>query len=224
MNCKLLGAQRRGKQQPLQLLFSICIYSRNWIGYTLQIAISMKPKGKKNQFLSYLNIPKWVESDRYVSGQEVKKCNTRTVCVIFSLLPAIILIPQFITAGTKLYATGNPGENATLTCEALGGLWDQGGLQLSLLRGSGLKELAEQAINAKGSNQPSKSSKEPVDFIGRGQTPFDERIQTILPGKDPRYHLTAGVDPRNPYAAMVRLTITGEQTIVLLIFLILQFY
>lgn len=119
-----------------------------------------------------------------------------------------------MAAGTKLYATGNPGENATLTCEALGGLSIPGGLQLTLLRGSGLKELAEQAINAKGSFLPSTliadSPVESSTFDEREKPPFSERIETILPDMDPRYHLTAGPDPRNPYAAMVRLRITSE--------------
>ncbi|CUT99372.1 cell adhesion molecule [Echinococcus multilocularis] len=131
-----------------------------------------------------------------------------------SLLPSIILLPQFVAAGTKLYATGNPGENATLTCEALGGLSIPGGLQLTLLRGSGLKELAEQAISAKGSFPPSTLiSDSPVESSTfaeeRERLPFSERIETILPDMDPRYHLIAGPDPRNPYAAMVRLTITN---------------
>ncbi|KAM7539319.1 hypothetical protein Aperf_G00000049605 [Anoplocephala perfoliata] len=136
---------------------------------------------------------------------------------IGSLLPAIILLPQFVAAGTKLYATGNPGENATLTCEALGGLSIPGGMQLTLLRGSGLKELAEQAISAKGAIPPptliGDSNMESPEFLDeRQKSPLSERIETILPDMDPRYHLTAGPDPRNPYAAMVRLTITGNTT------------
>ncbi|VDM27590.1 unnamed protein product [Hydatigera taeniaeformis] len=132
-----------------------------------------------------------------------------------SLLPAIILLPKFVAAGTKLYATGNPGENATLTCEALGGLSIPGGLQLTLLRGSGLKDLVEQAISGKGSISPSTlvadSPTEPSAFgESREKPPFSERIETILPDMDPRYHLTAGPDPRNPYAAMVRLWISSE--------------
>uniref|UniRef100_A0A5K3FQW2 Ig-like domain-containing protein n=1 Tax=Mesocestoides corti TaxID=53468 RepID=A0A5K3FQW2_MESCO len=133
-----------------------------------------------------------------------------------SMLPAIILLPKFVAAGTKLYATGNPGENATLTCEALGGLSTPGGLQLTLLRGSGLKELADQIITAKGTLQHSTLSDvatlESRPFLGSGdreKVPFDERIETIRPDMDPRYHLMSGPDPRNPYAAMVRLTITN---------------
>lgn len=60
--------------------------------------------------------------------------------------------PQFIAAGTKLYAAGSPGDNATLTCEAFGGLSKAGGLKLTLLRGSGLKELADYA-NKWGNNK-----------------------------------------------------------------------
>ena len=141
--------------------------------------------------------------------------NSWPILLFSSLLPAIILLPQFVTAGTKLYATGNPGENVTLSCEALGGLSILGGLQLSLLRGPGLKKLAEQTISAKGSLQPSnhisETTKETVKFPEEMEKPpFSERIETIRPNMDPRYHLTAGPDPRNPYAAMIRLTITGK--------------
>ncbi len=155
-----------------------------------------------------------------------------TIC--FSLLPAIVLHPQFVAAGTKLYATGYPGENATLTCEALGGLSIPGGLQLSLLRGAGLKALAEQAISAKGgvngapnTPRPPPSSVSPylntppttsttssmtttTTTSGFGDNDAGDRIEVIRTGMDPRYELTAGPDPRNPYAAMIRLTITSE--------------
>uniref|UniRef100_A0A158QCM6 Ig-like domain-containing protein n=3 Tax=Hymenolepis diminuta TaxID=6216 RepID=A0A158QCM6_HYMDI len=132
---------------------------------------------------------------------------------IGSLLPAIILMPQFIAAGTKLFATGYPGENATLTCEALGGLHMNGGFNLTLLRGSGLKELAEQAITAKGTVAPptfiSNSAVESSDYLDeRPEFSFSKSIEVISNKTNDRYRLTSGPDPRNPYAAMVRLTIT----------------
>ncbi|KAM3181075.1 hypothetical protein ACTXT7_015068 [Hymenolepis weldensis] len=130
-----------------------------------------------------------------------------------NLLPAIILMPQFIAAGTKLFATGYPGENATLTCEALGGLHMNGGFNLTLLRGSGLKELAEQAITAKGTIAPptfiSNSAVESSDYLDeRPEFSFSKSIEVISNKTNDRYRLTSGPDPRNPYAAMVRLTIT----------------
>lgn len=136
----------------------------------------------------------------------------------FSLLPAIVLYPQFVAAGTKLYATGYPGENATLTCEALGGLSIPGGLQLSLLRGVGLKDLAEQAISqTQGghatdvqSATPSTSTLTYQEEGGPIKPGHLDRIEVIRPGIDPRYHLTAGPDPKNPYAAMIKLTITSR--------------
>ncbi|KAL7057903.1 hypothetical protein AAHC03_016995 [Spirometra sp. Aus1] len=162
-----------------------------------------------------------------------------------STLPAIVMHPQFIAAGTKLYATGYPSENATLSCEAFGGLSIPGGLQLRLLRGPGLKELAEYnslksaQINRRPSMQdallgsppdgapPSSTSSStfynPQNYPSSGvesteenrlldsrvaQQRLGDRIEVIRPGMDPRYHLTAGPDPKNPYAAQIRLTIS----------------
>ncbi|VDO05772.1 unnamed protein product [Rodentolepis nana] len=132
---------------------------------------------------------------------------------IGSLLPAIILMPQFIAAGTKLYATGYPGDNATLTCEALGGLHMNGGFNLTLLRGSGLKELAEQTSTAKKTISPagflSNNVGETSDYLDeRPEFAFSKSIEVISNKTNDRYRLTSGPDPRNPYAAMVRLTIT----------------
>ncbi|CAL8084774.1 unnamed protein product [Calicophoron daubneyi] len=58
-----------------------------------------------------------------------------------SVLPEVVLRPRFIKSGTRLQASGYPGENATLSCEAYGGLANPRGLQIRLLRGSGLPKL-----------------------------------------------------------------------------------
>ncbi|VDK86990.1 unnamed protein product [Dibothriocephalus latus] len=155
--------------------------------------------------------------------------------------------PQFIAAGTKLYATGYPSENASLSCEAFGGLSIPGGLQLRLLRGPGLKELAEyNSLKSAQINRPPPpmarallgtepdvaSTSSTSNFYGSSKYPasgadtteenrlldsrlaqqrLGDRIEIIRPGMDPRYHLTAGPDPKNPYAAQIRRRLFDKQ-------------
>ncbi|CAH8650553.1 unnamed protein product [Heterobilharzia americana] len=58
-----------------------------------------------------------------------------------SILPNVVLKPRFVRSGTHLRANGYPGENCSLTCEAYGGLPNEMGLRVRLLKGPGVKKL-----------------------------------------------------------------------------------
>ncbi|KAF5405904.1 hypothetical protein PHET_00646 [Paragonimus heterotremus] len=66
-----------------------------------------------------------------------------------SVFPEVVLRPRFIKTGTHLQASGYPGENCTLTCEAYGGLSNPNGLRIRFLRGSGVPKLIELLTGSK---------------------------------------------------------------------------
>ncbi|VDP68354.1 unnamed protein product [Echinostoma caproni] len=66
-----------------------------------------------------------------------------------SILPDVIMNPRIIKYGTQLHATGYPGENATLTCEAYGGLDNPQGLRIHFLRGPNVPRLIKSLGSAR---------------------------------------------------------------------------
>ncbi|CAH8649611.1 unnamed protein product [Schistosoma curassoni] len=58
-----------------------------------------------------------------------------------SILPDVVLRPRFVRSGTNLKASGYPGESCRLTCEAYGGLPNEMGLRVRLLKGPGVNKL-----------------------------------------------------------------------------------
>lgn len=69
--------------------------------------------------------------------------------MLFSVLPDVIMKPRIIKYGTNLHAAGYPGENATLTCEAYGGLDDPRGLRIHFLRGPNVPRLIKSLGSAR---------------------------------------------------------------------------
>ncbi|CAH8493074.1 unnamed protein product [Dicrocoelium dendriticum] len=74
-----------------------------------------------------------------------------------SVFPEIVLRPRFIRSGTHLQASGYPGHNATLTCEAYGGLLNSHGLRIRLLRGTGVPRLIRLLTGSRHRLYPSES-------------------------------------------------------------------
>ncbi|OON20417.1 immunoglobulin domain protein [Opisthorchis viverrini] len=164
-----------------------------------------------------------------------------------SVFPDVVLRPRFIKSGTQLQASGFPGQNATLACEAFGGLSNPQGLRLRLLRGNGVPELINLLTGSKqikqdrlsegystdmspGLPKPGAESTDSVRFRpgptvqrdslfknpnipGADYVPEhdytamfeNDSLELVLPGIDPRYHLSLTPDPRNPYMSSLRL-------------------
>ncbi|KAG5443040.1 3-oxoacyl-[acyl-carrier-protein] synthase [Clonorchis sinensis] len=164
-----------------------------------------------------------------------------------SVFPDVVLRPRFIKSGTQLQANGFPGQNATLACEAFGGLSNPQGLRLRLLRGNAVPELINLLTGSKqikqdrssegyatdmapGLPKPGAESTDSVrfrpgptaqrdslfrnaDIPGGAYMPKhdytamfgNDSLELVLPGIDPRYHLSLTPDPRNPYMSSLRL-------------------
>ncbi|VEL18965.1 unnamed protein product [Protopolystoma xenopodis] len=90
--------------------------------------------------------------------------------------------PFFLSAGTHLNVTGNPGENATLSCEAFGGLYSTGSLKLRLLRGPGIPKLMVQAAELY--SHPPRSYHEIADSLDDFNHDFQEQQTKHNDNKD----------------------------------------
>ncbi|THD25621.1 Fasciclin-2 [Fasciola hepatica] len=71
-----------------------------------------------------------------------------------SVLPDVIMRPRIIKYGTNLHASGYPGENATLTCEAYGGLDEPQGLRIHFLRGPNVPRLIKSLGSIREKTEP----------------------------------------------------------------------
>ncbi|KAK4474363.1 hypothetical protein MN116_001526 [Schistosoma mekongi] len=140
-----------------------------------------------------------------------------------SILPDVVLRPRFVHSGTRLKASGYPGESCRLTCEAYGGLPTEMGLRVRLLKGPGVNKLISHVsyslypennnpmINSyEDISEPQSIYNNPSDLWNgmNYESNNSDFIEIVKPGMNPRYHLKVEPDPRNPYATILRLDIT----------------
>ncbi|KAA3670546.1 uncharacterized protein DEA37_0001416, partial [Paragonimus westermani] len=111
-------------------------------------------------------------------------------CHVCSVFPEVVLRPRFIKTGTHLQASGYPGENCTLTCEAYGGLSNPNGLRIRFLRGSGVPKLIELLT---GSKQQRDHSEGEALMVGTETTSVDAPIPDAV-YYQPRMELSKNPD------------------------------